>query len=110
MTRQLRTSLRDNTLLPNTISVPSIMTICPRRWDLEVSDCQVGTVEVFMPFEECVSADYVVATSFLTISEASDESRCDELPQAERGSLNCCADDHDAASDEDRLLTAEDIA
>ena len=29
--------------------VTSIITSCPRLWDFEHSDCQVGTVDVFNP-------------------------------------------------------------
>lgn len=44
-------SIQYEIMTPNTISVPSIMTIWPRRCDFEVSDCHVGTVEVFIPCE-----------------------------------------------------------
>jgi len=36
-------------MTPPVIKAPSIMTICPRLWDFDVSDCHVGTVDVFMP-------------------------------------------------------------
>jgi hypothetical protein len=38
-------------MTPNTMRVPSIITIWPRRCDFEVSDCHVGTVEVFIPYK-----------------------------------------------------------
>ena len=42
-------SIQYEIMTPNTIRVPSIITIWPRRCDFEVSDCHVGTVEVFIP-------------------------------------------------------------
>jgi len=35
--------------MPAVMSIPSIITILPRSWALDDSDCQVGTVLVFMP-------------------------------------------------------------
>lgn len=35
-------------MTPKTMSEPSIITICPLRCDLDVSDCHVGTVLVFI--------------------------------------------------------------
>lgn len=36
--------------MPPVMRAPSIMTSWPRRCDLDVSDCHVGTVDVFRPF------------------------------------------------------------
>lgn len=44
-------SIQYEIMTPNTIRVPSIITIWPRRCDLDVSDCHVGTVDVFIPYE-----------------------------------------------------------
>jgi len=43
-------SIQYESITPKTIKDPSIMTICPLRCDFDVSLCQVGTVEVFIPF------------------------------------------------------------
>ena len=40
-------SIQYEIITPKTINDPSIMTIWPRRCDFDVSDCQVGTVDVF---------------------------------------------------------------
>jgi hypothetical protein len=37
-------------LIPPAIKAPSIITSLPRLWAFDVSDCHVGTVEVFPPF------------------------------------------------------------
>jgi hypothetical protein len=42
-------SIQYDKQIPPVIIAPSIITIFPRLCDLEVSDAQVGTVEVFMP-------------------------------------------------------------
>lgn len=42
-------SIQYEIMTPKTIIEPSIMTIWPRRCDLDVSDCHVGTVDVFIP-------------------------------------------------------------
>ena len=44
-------SIQYEIMTPNTMRVPSIITIWPLRCDFEVSDCHVGTVEVFIPCE-----------------------------------------------------------
>lgn len=43
----------------------------------------------------------------LTIAEAGDETRRNELTKAERSSLDSSANNHDAASYEDRLLATQ---
>jgi hypothetical protein len=60
------------------------MTICPRLWDLDVSDCQVGTVLVFNPARsQFLNGQFGIKDFVLTISKSSDHSTSNELAQAE---------------------------
>jgi len=85
------------------------MTICPRRWLLDVSDCQVGTVDVFMPWN-CQYCSPKMNAVTLTVSKTSDETRRDKLAETERRGLNSSANNHDTAADEDCLLTTKHVA
>lgn len=93
----------------NRRDLPSIMTICPRRCDFEVSDCQVGTVDVFIPIV-CQRRSSKTDHATLTVTKTSDEARCDKLTETERRALDSSANDHDAAADKDGLPATEHVA
>lgn len=92
-------------ITPKTIKEPSIITICPLRCDLEVSDCQVGTVEVF-----CSTVSRPAQARLTTrpptdhaIAEASNQSCRDQLADAERRSLQSSTDYHYRAANKYRF-------
>ena len=58
----------------------SIMTICPRRWGFDVSDCHVGTVLVFIP-GRALDVQTPIINESLTIAKPGDPSPDDELCQ-----------------------------
>lgn len=102
-------SIQYEIMTPNTMSVPSIITIWPRRCDFEVSDCHVGTVEVFIPYERQHRKSHVLGV-IVTIAESSDETGCDKLAETERGTLDGCSNNHNHGSNENGLLTTQHVA